>query len=104
LAPRRQDYAAIFLLTSVVTSLEVCLLRLFSVTIWYHFAFLAVSLAMLGLGAGGLCLRLFPAWFRDERALLPATALAFALTIPAGLYALGAVLAWRLARFAADRS
>ena len=39
--------------------LELALTRLFSVVLYYHFAFLAISLAMLGLGAGGVfsCLR-----------------------------------------------
>ena len=34
--------------------LEVALTRLFSVVLYYNFAFLAISLAMLGLGAGGV--------------------------------------------------
>ncbi|MBV9182340.1 MAG: hypothetical protein JO356_13600, partial [Acidobacteria bacterium] len=34
--------------------LEVSLTRLFSVVLFYHFAFLAISIAMLGLGAGGV--------------------------------------------------
>jgi hypothetical protein len=34
--------------------LELSLTRLFSVVLFYHFAFLAVSLALLGLGAGGV--------------------------------------------------
>lgn len=34
--------------------LEVALTRLFSVVLFYHFAFLAISVALLGLGAGGV--------------------------------------------------
>ena len=34
--------------------LEVALTRLFSVVLFYHFAFLGISLALLGLGAGGV--------------------------------------------------
>ncbi len=34
--------------------LELALTRLFSVTLFYHFAFLAISIALLGLGAGGV--------------------------------------------------
>jgi hypothetical protein len=34
--------------------LELGLTRLFSVTLFYHFAFLAISIALLGLGAGGV--------------------------------------------------
>ena len=46
--------------------LELSLTRLFSVVLFYHFAFLAISIALLGLGAGGVfayllknCLRKF---------------------------------------------
>jgi spermidine synthase len=35
--------------------LELALTRLFSVVLFYHFAFLAISIALLGLGAGGVC-------------------------------------------------
>lgn len=42
-------------LTSFSTLLlELSLTRLFSVVLFYHFAFLAISIAMLGLGAGGV--------------------------------------------------
>ncbi len=34
--------------------LELSLTRLFSVVLFYHFAFLAISIALLGLGAGGI--------------------------------------------------
>src|SRR6516162_3995180 len=34
--------------------LEVALTRLFSVVLFYHFAFLAISIALLGLGGGGV--------------------------------------------------
>ena len=35
--------------------LELALTRLFSVVLFYHFAFLAISIALLGLGGGGVC-------------------------------------------------
>src|SRR2546425_12639795 len=35
--------------------LELALTRLFSGGLFYHFAFLAISIALLGLGAGGGC-------------------------------------------------
>jgi len=53
------------LLTGVALSsfsallLEIGLTRLFSVVLFYHFAFLAISIAMLGLGAGGVFAHLF---------------------------------------------
>lgn len=35
--------------------LELSLTRVFSVVFYYHFAFLAISIALFGLGAGGVC-------------------------------------------------
>jgi predicted membrane-bound spermidine synthase len=59
-------------LTSFATLLlELALTRLFSVVLFYHFAFLAISIALLGLGAGGVFAYLWrsrlAAW--DTRAL-----------------------------------
>jgi hypothetical protein len=41
-------------LCSFAALLELALTRLFSVVLFYHFAFLAISIALLGLGAGGV--------------------------------------------------
>ena len=35
---------------------QVTLLRVFSISLWYHFAYLILSVAMLGLGASGTLL------------------------------------------------
>src|SRR5450432_2713859 len=42
--------------------LELALTRLFSVVLFYHFAFLAISIALLGLGAGGVFAYLGKRW------------------------------------------
>src|SRR3954464_13828721 len=42
--------------------LELSLTRLFSVTLFYHFAFLAIWIALLGLGAGGVFAYLRKDW------------------------------------------
>lgn len=42
--------------------LELSLTRLFSVVLFYHFAFLAISIALLGLGAGGVFAHLGKNW------------------------------------------
>jgi spermidine synthase len=42
--------------------LELALTRLFSVVLFYHFAFLAISVALLGLGAGGVLAYLKRSW------------------------------------------
>ncbi len=50
------------LLSAAALAFEITLTRLFSVTQWYHFAFLAVSVALLGYGASGTALSLIPRW------------------------------------------
>jgi hypothetical protein len=42
--------------------LELALTRLFSVILFYHFAFLAISIALLGLGAGGVFAYVVKRW------------------------------------------
>ena len=42
--------------------LELSLTRIFSVIFYYHFAFLAISIALFGLGAGGVFSYVVSAW------------------------------------------
>ena len=50
----------ILLLSAATLLFEITLTRVFSVAQWYHFAFMVVSLALLGFGASGSFLSLFP--------------------------------------------
>ena len=50
----------IFLCSFSTLSFEIILMRIFSISLWYHFAFLIVSIAMLGTGASGTLLSLYP--------------------------------------------
>ncbi|HKS72310.1 MAG TPA: hypothetical protein VJQ82_03880 [Terriglobales bacterium] len=50
----RSMLAGIALSSFAALLLELALTRLFSVVLFYHFAFLAISIALLGLGAGGV--------------------------------------------------
>src|ERR1700760_36841 len=52
--PERTLIAGLALTSSAALLLELSLTRLFSVVLFYHFAFLAISIALLGLGAGGV--------------------------------------------------
>jgi len=45
---------AMGLISGGLMLLELSLTRVFSVTMWYHFAFMAISIAMLGLSAGAV--------------------------------------------------
>ena len=53
-------YAGLFLLSMATLMFEVNLTRIFSVAQFYHFAFMTVSLALLGFGAGGTMLTVWP--------------------------------------------
>lgn len=50
----RSEYLAIALVSCAVLIYEIAITRVLSVVLWYHFAFLSVSLAMLGIGAPGV--------------------------------------------------
>jgi hypothetical protein len=53
-------YAGVFLISLATLMQEVLLTRIFSVTMWYHFAFMAISLAMFGMTVGALSVYLHP--------------------------------------------
>ena len=52
--PDKTLLAGLALTSFAALLLELALTRLFSVVLFYHFAFLAISIALLGLGAGGV--------------------------------------------------
>jgi SAM-dependent methyltransferase len=52
--PERTLLGGVALTSFSALLLELALTRLFSVVLFYHFAFLAISIALLGLGAGGV--------------------------------------------------
>jgi hypothetical protein len=52
--------AGLAVLSGAVLGLQVALTRVFSITQYYHFAFLVISLALLGFGASGSFLAIWP--------------------------------------------
>src|ERR1700685_928512 len=52
--PEKTLLSGLALTSFAALLLELALTRLFSVVLFYHFAFLAISIALLGLGAGGV--------------------------------------------------
>jgi spermidine synthase len=60
--PERTLLAGLGLTSFAALLLELALTRLFSVVLFYHFAFLAISIALLGLGAGGVLAYLRKKW------------------------------------------
>lgn len=53
-------FAVIFLCSFSSLAYEISLTRIFSISLWYHFAFMIISIAMLGIGASGTFLSLHP--------------------------------------------
>lgn len=78
----KRVYFGVFLTGASILMLEVVLTRILSVILLYHFAFLVVSLALLGIGLGGLVLYLLPRVFPSEKIFhrLSQSALAFSAT------------------------
>ncbi len=51
---RKSLFYSIFLFSLTTLALENTLTRIFSVTMWYHYAFMAISVAMLGMSTGAV--------------------------------------------------
>lgn len=61
-------YAGLFCVTLATLMHEILLTRIFSVTMWYHFAFMAISIAMFGMTVGAIIVYLRPGTFSVENA------------------------------------
>ncbi len=82
---RLGDYVGLFLIALATLMLEILLTRIFSVTLWYHLAFVAVSIAMFGMTLGAVIVYLGVRWFTPARAWLN-------LSLGSGLFAISAVV------------
>jgi SAM-dependent methyltransferase len=73
----------IFAVSLAILLLELLLTRVFSVVMYHHFSFLAVSLAMMGIALGGLLVTLRSDRFRADNVATvgPRLALMFALSV-----------------------
>ena len=81
--PTRLTYVGLFLVALATLTHQVLLTRIFSVTMWYHFAFVAISIAMFGMTAGALAVYLLQKWFPPEqlKTQLAGAALAYSIAI-----------------------
>lgn len=52
----RKSALTVFLVSGAIISLQLCLIRILSVTRWYHFSFFVISTALLGFGVSGIVL------------------------------------------------
>ena len=75
--------AAVAVLSAATLGYEILLTRLFSIVQWHHFAFLVISVALLGVGASGTFLLVLGDRIRTGiEPFLALTALAFGLAAP----------------------
>jgi len=87
--PARRWFLAIALLSAGAIAYEVLLIRLFSIIQWHHFAYMVISLALLGYGASGTAIALARGWLqRHAVGAVSAGALLFAIAAPAA-FAIG---------------
>lgn len=77
-------HLAIGLASCAVLLFEVLVTRVLSVVLWYHFVFLSVSLAMLGLGAPGVWFAMRPPGPRT----LPRALIAAGVLVPLSVFAI----------------
>lgn len=76
-AHRRWLFPAVFLVSTAALAYELLLMRLLSIVQWHHFAYMIISLALLGYGASGTFIALFHRFL--ERHFLPAWSVAAVL-------------------------
>ena len=72
---------AILLISASAISYEILLIRLLSIVQWHHFAWMVISLALLGYGASGTAIALARPWLEPRfKAAFSISALLFSLT------------------------
>lgn len=57
---------SIFFISMAILAYEICLMRIFAITQWHHFAYMIISIALLGCGASGTLLSLGRSWFKKN--------------------------------------
>lgn len=74
-------YFGVGLVAMSTLMLELVLTRIFSVTLWYHFAFMAISVALLGIGVSGIYVYVIAPARSPAKTLRRLAVSAFALSI-----------------------
>lgn len=85
IAMNRWIYPGVFFVALATLMFEILLLRIFSVTMWYHFAFMAISIALFGMTVGAVIVYLLPSIFNKDK-------LRYHLSLSAFLFAVFAVV------------
>jgi len=83
--------AGIFVIAMASLLHEFTLTRILSVSLWYHFAFMVISVALLGIGISGVAISLFPKFLNNPLDKM--------LTILSMLYGVSVVTTFALSYF-----
>jgi spermidine synthase len=82
------SHLALAVISAATLAYEVLLVRLFAIVQWHHFAFMAISIALLGFGASGTWLALWQHWVGSRfTPIFAASAALFAISAPASFLA-----------------
>ena len=79
-------YLGVFLLSAATIMLQVSYTRIFSVTLWYHFVWMVVSIALLGYAVSGTLLSVYPKLLRMDFDHM--------LTITSALFSMSSLLSY----------
>src|SRR5437879_5361016 len=83
--------ASLFILSLSVLLFELTLTRMFSIILWYNYAFMAISVAFFGLGIGSLLIHIVKNRMKREelsKKIIQST-IAFAVSLPIFLLVIG---------------
>jgi len=61
---------AVFILSAAIVSYEIQLVNFFTIVQWYHFAYMVISIALLGFGASGSVISIFRKWMLQRKDFL----------------------------------
>lgn len=84
--PRRINFSIAILSASII-AFQLVLIQILEFTQWYHFAYMVISIAMLGFGASGTFIALFRKWLHNNfKFLLPLFSIISGITTIISLY------------------
>ncbi|HLA05276.1 MAG TPA: hypothetical protein VJZ16_04755 [Syntrophales bacterium] len=58
--------SSIFLISSALIAYQILLVKLLSIQYWYHFSYLIISIALLGVGTSGTFIFIFKGWLKNH--------------------------------------
>ena len=77
------SHPAVAVISAAILAYEVLLVRLFAIVQWHHFAYMAISVALLGFGVSGAFLAVFKDWVEHRAAAaFGVSSMLFAATAP----------------------